>query len=275
MLRLLLGFILSFVLAVTLALPSCSSNIGTPDGADDADVDGDAEQDGAAIPDNASLADHPADLLDLSNWKLTLPVGTDESPLEIEQPELDSYSNPPYFQLTAAKDGVLFQAACGGVTTSGSSYPRSELREMTEGGTNEASWSTTVGTHTMFIEQAITHLPEIKQHVVAGQIHDRDDDVIVIRLEGTKLFIDLNGDDGPTLDANYTLGKIFSVRFVAQDGSIKIFYNDATTPAIDYPHNATGCYFKAGCYTQSNPSKGDTASAYGKVVIHALSVSHS
>ncbi len=33
----------------------------------------------------------------------------------------------------------------------------------------------------------------VKPHIVAGQIHDADDDVIVFRLEGKKLFIDHNG----------------------------------------------------------------------------------
>jgi len=198
----------------------------------------------------------------------------DDGPFEIEQPLLDSYSNPPHFQVTTAKDGVLFQAHCGGVTTSGSGYPRSELREMMKNGTSKASWSITSGAHTMFIKQAITHLPAVKRHVVAGQIHDGTDDVMVIRLEGSKLFIDLNGDDGPVLDPDYTLGKVFTVKFVASDGSIKLYYNDAATPAIDYAHSATGCYFKAGCYTQSNTSQGDATSAYGEVVIHELFVSH-
>ncbi len=47
----------------------------------------------------------------------------------------------------AACDGVQFRAPVDGVTTSGSSYPRSELREMTDSGSSEASWSSTSGTH--------------------------------------------------------------------------------------------------------------------------------
>ena len=85
----------------------------------------------------------------------------------------------------------------------GSGYPRSELREMTSSGSANASWSTTSGTHTMEIRQAITHLPVVKPHVVAGQIHDAGDDVIVCRLEGSKLFIDQNGVNGPVLTTNY------------------------------------------------------------------------
>lgn len=45
---------------------------------------------------------------------------------------------------------------------------------MTGNGSHPASWSTTSGTSTMEIDEAITHLPEGTPHVVAGQIHDQD-----------------------------------------------------------------------------------------------------
>jgi len=224
---------------------------------------------------DAPLPQLPAGLLDLQDWKLTLPIGDEEDPQEIEQPELASYEIVPYFHLNAAHDGVVFRAHCGGVTTSGSGYPRSELREMKNGGADKASWSTSSGVHTMFIEQAITHLPPEKPHVVAGQIHDADDDVIVIRLEGETLFIDLNGDDGPTLDDDYQLGTVFTVRFVAEGGTIRIYYNGSASPAIEYDKSTSGCYFKAGCYTQSNTDKGDEPDAYGEVEIYELWVTHS
>jgi hypothetical protein len=90
--------------------------------------------------------------------------------------------------------------------TSGSHYPRSELREMTNSGRDQASWSTMAGTHTMEIVEAITHLPEVKPHVVAGQVHDATNDVVVVRLEGQKLYFDQNGVLGPILTSNYQLG---------------------------------------------------------------------
>lgn len=31
----------------------------------------------------------------------------------------------------------------------------------------------------MYVKQAISHLPDVKSHVVAGQIHDAGDDLIV------------------------------------------------------------------------------------------------
>src|SRR6266511_3032166 len=130
----------------------------------------------------------PSGVLNLTNWKLTLPVDTAHagSPDEITQPELNGFQDAQYFHVNDSGNGVVFKAHCGGATTSGSGYPRSELREMNSNGSTKASWSTTSGTHTMEISQAVTHLPVVKPHVVVGQIHDAADDVIVFRFEGRR-----------------------------------------------------------------------------------------
>ncbi len=222
-------------------------------------------------PANANL---PSEVLDLSHWKLTLPVNTSHAgnPDEIFQPELATYQNANYFHVNSAKNGVTFTAPCGGSTTSGSGYPRSELREMSGNGLTEASWPTTTGKHTMIITQAITHLPVVKPHIVAGQIHNSSDDVVVFRLEGQTLFIDINGTTGPTLNSNYKLGEIFTAGFQAENGTISCFYNGKWV--YTFAKKTSGCYFKAGAYTQSNTLKGDSASAYGEVIIYGLTVSH-
>jgi hypothetical protein len=216
----------------------------------------------------------PAQVLNLANWKLTLPVNTAHAgaPDEYLQPELATFVDPNYFYVNATSNGVVFTAHAGGYTTSGSGYPRSELREMVNNGTTLASWSTTSGTHSLIITQAITHLPEVKQHVVVGQIHDASDDVIVFRLESKKLFIDENGNDGPVLTTNYNLGDIFTVQFLARNGGVECYYNG--NYVYTYTVSASGCYFKVGCYTQSNTSKGDLPTAYGQVVVYGTSVTH-
>jgi poly(beta-D-mannuronate) lyase len=218
-------------------------------------------------------ADTPSSVLDLTNWKLALPVDTPHAgtPDEITQPELATFSLNPYFWRSGG--GIVFRAHAGGATTKNSRYPRSELREMAGGGSQPASWSNAQGVHTMTIRQAITHVPDNKPHVVAGQIHDASDDVIMIRLEGSRLFVEGDGDDLGLLDANYTLGTVFTVQVIARDGHIQIHYNGELK--VDYAQSGSGYYFKAGCYTQSNPSKGDAPGAYGEVVIYSLQVSHS
>ncbi|MFI7678752.1 polysaccharide lyase family 7 protein [Actinophytocola sp. NPDC049390] len=220
--------------------------------------------------------DYPADVLDLSGWKVQLPIGAEEDPDEVTQPALATYAVDPWFRATDDCDGVLFRSAVNGVTTGGSSYPRSELREMTADGSDETGWSATDGTHTMVIREAITALPADKPHVVAGQIHDGDDDVAVFRLEGTRLYV-TKGDTThhKLVDDDYVLGTPFEAKFVVSGGSVKAYYNGVlqTTISASFPDG----YFKAGAYTQANCGNSDPCdeSNYGEVVIHDIAVTHS
>jgi hypothetical protein len=212
----------------------------------------------------------PGQLLDLTNWKLTLPTGREGKPEEILEPELSSFTNA-FFRLNEGRDGVVFTANAGGVTTSGSSYPRSELREMN--GQEMASWSNTAGTHTMRVREAVTRLPAVKPHVVAAQIHDAEDDIIEVRLEGQRLLVQYNdGDDDATLDPAYALGTPYDLEIDAADGHIRVSYNG--TQKADIVKSGAGWYFKAGSYVQSNLSRGDAPDAEGQVVIYALNVQH-
>ncbi|NUT93725.1 MAG: family 16 glycosylhydrolase [Saccharothrix sp.] len=216
---------------------------------------------------------YPADVLDLSNWYVGLPIGEDEAPTNVYQPALATYKTDPWFTTTPDCAAVRFRAAVDGVTTSGSSYPRSELREMN--GTAKASWSSTSGTHTMVVDQAITALPDDKPHVVAGQIHDASDDVSVFRLEGTKLYV-TNGDTShyKLVTDNYALGTRFQAKFVVGGGQIKAYYNGVLQTTIS--KSFSGGYFKAGAYTQANCTNSSPCSAdnYGEVEVYGLSVTH-
>jgi hypothetical protein len=232
----------------------------------------------AVVAPAAPAGEHPAQVLDLSNWKITLPVNAEGAfsgrPFEILQPQLRAFTSAPYFQVRG--DGVQFRAPVNGVTTSGSRYPRSELREMAENGTKNASWATDSGVHTMVIEQAITAVPASKRHVVAGQIHDGNDDVLVVRLEHPRLYVDHNGVDGPVLTPSYTLGTRFTVKIEASNGEIRVYYNGSAMSADTYKKVGAGNYFKAGAYTQSNCTRETvcTAENFGEVVIYRLEVSH-
>lgn len=224
----------------------------------------------------------PAEILDLSDWKVTLPVGTEKEPersLEISQPELATYRLDPWFMPTQDKKGVIFRAPINAPTTGNSGYPRSELREMSEDGEKTAFWPSTTGTHTLFLDEAITAVPKNKRHVVAGQIHGDDDDLLVIRLEYPTLFIARGKKNVHTLDENYTLGKRFTVEFVVQDGRIMVYYNGSSTPVYTLEKRLRMAYFKAGVYTQSNcETEGSpdlcTADNYGEAVIYRATVTH-
>lgn len=180
---------------------------------------------------------------------------------------------------TPDKKGVVFRAPVNAETTSNSDYPRTELREMTADGTKELFWPSTEGTHTLTLTQAITAVPQAKKHVVAGQIHGDDDDLLVIRLEYPKLYLTRSKSNLVTLDENYALGKRFTVKFAANDGKIAVYYNNGASPVYVLDKEVKEAYFKAGVYTQSNCETEEspdlcTADNYGEVVIYNLTVAH-
>jgi hypothetical protein len=222
---------------------------------------------------------YPSQVLNLTNWKQTLPIGSSEKPTEVKQPVLATYKLDPWFVVQPGIRAVRFRAPVNAPTTSGSNYPRSELREMTNNGRTNAAWSSTTGTHTMILDQAITAVPTTKRHVVAGQIHDSEDDIIVIRLEYPKLYVNVDGDNVITLDENYTLGKRFTIKFVAHNGKTDVYYNNSKTPSYTLSKDYTGAYFKSGAYTQSNCEREKSVSLctnqnYGEVLIYNLTVTH-
>ena len=222
-------------------------------------------------PAKASANRQPGDVIDLKNWYLTLPSGSSGDPDTVEQPKLASYTSK-FFRLNDTRDGVAFTAPAGGTTTENSHYPRAELREMN--GSAKAAWSNTRGTHTMTARQAITALPKAKPEIVSAQIHGGDDDVMQVRLEGSKLVAQY--DDGKSeivMDPNYKLGTAFDVKIVAAGGRVRVSYNGVQKAEIKQA--GSGWYFKSGSYLQSNTSKGDKPNAEGTVVIYSLKVTHS
>jgi poly(beta-D-mannuronate) lyase len=220
-------------------------------------------------------AEPPGQIIDLSSWKLTLPIDTPQPgrPDEIVAPQLVNFVAAGIFQASEDGMGVVFRAPCGGITTSGSNYPRCELREMQPGGKKEASWNTTDNMiHSMRASLAITHIPAMKPHVVCAQIHDANDDLLEIRLEGKKLQAERANESSVILDRNYQLGSEFALKIEAGNGHVHVFYDNE--PKLDWPVSRDGCFFKAGCYTQSNTKKGDAAEDYGEVVIRKLELAN-
>lgn len=223
----------------------------------------------------AAPCDYPAQKLDLTSWKVTLPTGSPGSPTEVKQPALATYSVHPWFQVNHSCQGVQFRAPVNGVTTSGSSYSRSELREMTNNGTRQAAWSATSGTHTLTFRLAFNRLPNDKPHVVGAQIHDGNDDVTTFRLQGSNLYITKGNDsDYKLITSNYQLHTVFEGRFVVSGGQVRAYYNGALQATIG--HTGSSNFFKAGAYTLANcgNSAPCSSSNYGQASMYKLVVTH-
>lgn len=76
----------------------------------------------------------PADVLDLSGWKISLPIdpnGRGKATEIDENAIVKGYELPKYFHVNKAGDGVVFSSPIKGVLTSkNTTYTRSELHEM-------------------------------------------------------------------------------------------------------------------------------------------------
>lgn len=230
----------------------------------------------------------PANVLNLLNWKITMPTGVKDHPLEVEQPQLATYEHPTFFYVNALRR-VIFRTPVNGVTTSGSSYPRTELREMEDNGEDKAKWSNRSGVHTLAGTLAITHLPKKKPQGVIAQIHDPDDDVVMIRataISSTHAKIEAlwskgkgEGTINKVIDPSYPLGKDFSYTIIATNTGIVVNYlppgsNEWLQAKNPEKIVKSDLYFKAGMYSQSNEDTEDNENEYAEASYLALAVKH-
>jgi len=260
--------------------------------------DGDTE-DPDDNPHPPGTADVPSDLMDNCNqWKITYPDGSEDKTLCGE-------ANNEFFYVHDDGNAIVFRTPIrnDNGTTPNSSYIRSELRERREDGSSDIYW-TTAGTHVVYAKQAITHLPIVKNHLVATQVHgnkaDGIDDSMVLRLEGSHLFLSFNGGklrEDLTVTLNYTLGTVHEVLFEIVDGKHYAYYSEDGNLGDAYESgnaarylvrdggndyvmdlNYDRTYFKLGNYTQSNSnregSESDNPANYGEVVLYDFFVEH-
>ncbi|MGF2033870.1 MULTISPECIES: polysaccharide lyase family 7 protein [unclassified Nostoc] len=220
-------------------------------------------------------AQYPADVLDLSKWKLTLPISLNSPPnsnkaTEIKQPQLKTYSNSEYFRLNAAKNGVLLKAIAGGARTStNTAYPRSELREMQGDGTESAAWNCRNIDHAMYLEQTLLHTTTNKPEATIGQIHDSKNDLVMVKYFGPsfangstdigKLEARFNNDNiTKLLDSTYKIGDPMTIDIaVTSGGNVTVNYKNlrsgvtSSTGTVRMTGIIGSCYFKAGMYIQA------------------------
>lgn len=240
----------------------------------------------------------PSDVLTLNGatpWKITLPITSSGSvgngagaPLEITLPDLIGYKRDPYYIAQRAPDGVdevVFYAPSNGATTSGSSNPRTEYREMAGStGTGQAAWSTSSGTHQLWVVGRVLQLPMVKPQIVVAQIHDPKDDFTFMAdgfsptdsgtaVTGTGsggfciVWRDWTGSQQYTepVIAGVHIGQVYSLMIkVTAGGNIGIYGDlgvvqpgSMTLRKTYAGGNKTGCYFKAGAYVQENSLNAD------------------
>lgn len=218
-------------------------------------------------------AQYPADVLDLSKWKITLPISLNSNSnkaTEIKQPQLKTYSNSEYFRLNAAKNGVLLKAIAGGARTStNTAYARSELREMQGDGTESAAWNCKNTDHGMYLEQTLLHTTTNKPEATIAQIHDSKNDLVMVKYFGPsfangstdigKLEARFNNDTTKKLlDSTYKIGDPMTIDIaVRSGGNVTVNYKNlrsgvtTSTGTVKMTGIIGSCYFKAGIYIQA------------------------
>jgi|GEM_PF-383725 len=118
--------------------------------------------------------------IDLSNWKITIPAGSQEGkPISVSPPEIQNFETnetlKPYFYKDQSDSSLVFYAYPAN-STRNSKYSRTEFREQMEPGSNNVNWTFEDGA----MMRGTLSVPEITQkengdyhRVIIMQIHGR------------------------------------------------------------------------------------------------------
>jgi len=84
--------------------------------------------------------------IDLSHWKVTLPVANEEGkPIEISPPEILNFAKmevaKPFMYIDSTKGAIVFHAMPTNSKTKNTKYSRTELREQMVPGENNVNWT--------------------------------------------------------------------------------------------------------------------------------------
>ncbi|MEB8346133.1 polysaccharide lyase family 7 protein [Flavobacteriaceae bacterium KMM 6898] len=247
--------------------------------------------------------------IDLSHWKLTLPVG---KPTEVEPPEILDYATnetvKPYFYNDSTDASIVFYAFPN-ATTANTKYSRSELREQMVPGDNNTNWTFKQG-GTMkgkLAMEEVSRDSDGKYHkVIIMQIHGRltneqrdligqkdnnappilkiywDKGKIRVKTKTLKnlslnepevLYEEAWGDDeGFNFEQEVGFRK-FTLEVKVSEGKMVIVLNNTEYKVYENIHmkkwGAFENYFKAGNYLQSIDE-----GSYAKVKYYELEVLH-
>lgn len=166
-------------------------------------------------------------VIDLSNWKVTLPIG---DPTEVEPPEILDYPNidevKPYMYDDAEEQALVFYTEPGS-STANSSFSRTELREQMDPGSNSTNWTFGQGgtmTGTLRLSDISTFQNGDPHRTIIMQIHGRLTD------EQRDLIGEDDNNAPPILKIYWEDGKINVRRKVLKDvevSDVDILKSDA------------------------------------------------
>ncbi|MBK5208980.1 MAG: polysaccharide lyase family 7 protein, partial [Flavobacteriaceae bacterium] len=260
-------------------------------------------------PGDVDVPNYKLPNIDLSHWKVTLPIG---KPTEVAPPEILSYATnetlKPFFYNDSIKGTLVFYTYPNTSTTN-SSYSRTELREQLVPGSNSTNWTfsrggTMKGTlevsemskdingdyYRSIIMQIHGILTNAQKTLIGAADNNAPPMLKIYWVNGqvrvkTKVLKDLNATDKEMLytdawgdDAGYTFPEYvgfnkFTLEIKVSNGRMEVILNEKASIVYDNIHTQKWGvfenYFKAGNYLQSKDKD-----SYAKVKYYELVVTH-
>jgi hypothetical protein len=239
----------------------------------------------------------PADLFDLSEWNLTLPIDSTggmggvcpstTNPAEIisTQQLLTGFSDQ-YFQLNSSNQLVFTTPSNGATTTpcEGSNHTRAELHEYYTGtnATTNGTWLSSLG-GTLQASAVVNATSVNSDEATIGQIHGNGGAAFVLLIYRPALQeVLLNVYDSPTASTqaetvilkNVTLGQTINYGLSFKDGVITAIANGTTitlTAGSDW--DSFPVRFAIGAYSAA-PNTGNPAGDETQVTFSSFKISH-
>ncbi len=212
----------------------------------------------------AGAATPPGQKFNLSNWNLQTPLSSGGGILTIKQPALATYTSSVFY--TASDGAMTFWCPVTGATTGGTSYPRSELRNLRE-------FSVT-GTNTLTARCRVLQQPS-NGSIIIGQVHGHvsGSELCKLRWSGGKVQMGVKSSLGASETrrtiGSYSLGATLNYTLKVSNRVLTVTVNGTSlTQTLNSSWNVDTYYFKAGSYVQDNSG---SSSEGGRVAFYSLS----
>ncbi|MDP3293761.1 MAG: polysaccharide lyase family 7 protein [Nevskia sp.] len=230
----------------------------------------------------------PKTFINLSNFKLTLPVnsrgGSTGKADEVDNGTLNGspgYSSSYFYSDTAGT--VVFYAPSNGATTSpgsGGDHTRSELRELYRP-SGPTEWTNNIG-GTMNASCQVNKVAKKSAKAIIGQIHGLDSIFVLVYYDIGKKTVEAKfytkpGSDAATafvVASNVKLGDRidYQIQWIGSTASVTV--NGRTINRVPgAAWNKVPVYFKAGAYS-SSPNKSNAAGDATEVAFYSLQLQH-
>jgi hypothetical protein len=223
----------------------------------------------------------PGGNFDLSAWKIHT-LDTNYKYIEVYSAQLVSGYTSKWFYTNPADGSIVFKVPSNGQPTTTASYPRVELRQMTQG----ANWLLSDTTeHYLEAQCKVITVASAVPKTIIGQIHGSDtvSQILKLRWAGMnpgQCYIDAQFKTNDWNKTDYTiklitglsLGDLISYKISMKAGKITVNINDHVTSytySSTYYGTTDKYYFKAGNYLQYASSD---PLIYGLVQFYRLSL---